>query len=71
MLHQLLALREIKFADIDAEAISSVVPRLLPEYRHLIHRYLYREALIVGPGTKTGMPKSRSTTRASLAPTGS
>ena len=56
MLHELLALRDIKFADIDAEAISSVVPRLLPEYRHLFDRYLDREALIVGPGTKTGMP---------------
>ena len=56
MLHELLALRGIEFADIDAEAISSVVPRLLPEYRHLFDRYLDREALIVGPGTKTGMP---------------
>jgi type III pantothenate kinase len=56
MLNQLLALRDIEFADIDAEAISSVVPRLLPEYRHLFDRYLDREALIVGPGTKTGMP---------------
>ena len=55
VLHQLLALRQIEFADIDAEAISSVVPRLLPEYRHLFDRYLDREALIVGPGTKTGM----------------
>jgi type III pantothenate kinase len=36
--------------------ISSVVPRLLPEYRRMFDRYLDRDALIVGPGTKTGMP---------------
>jgi type III pantothenate kinase len=54
--HDLLALREIGFSDVDAEAISSVVPRLVPEYRHMFERYLDREALIVGPGTKTGMP---------------
>ncbi len=56
VLHALLALRGIGFASIDAEAVSSVVPRLVPEYRRLFERYLEREALIVGPGTKTGMP---------------
>jgi type III pantothenate kinase len=56
MVHALLALRRIEFSDIDAEAISSVVPRLVPEYRQMFERYLDREALIVGPGTKTGMP---------------
>jgi type III pantothenate kinase len=55
-IHDLLDLRGIKLEDIHAEAISSVVPRLLPEYRHMFERYLDREALIVGPGTKTGMP---------------
>jgi type III pantothenate kinase len=55
-IHDLLALREIGFSDVHAEAISSVVPRLVPEYRHMFERYLDREALIVGPGTKTGMP---------------
>ena len=54
--HDLLALRTIEFSDVDAEAISSVVPRLVPEYRQMFERYLDREALIVGPGTKTGMP---------------
>jgi type III pantothenate kinase len=54
--HDLLALREIEFSDVDAEAISSVVPRLVPEYRQMFERYLDRQALIVGPGTKTGMP---------------
>jgi type III pantothenate kinase len=55
-LHQLLALQGIDFSDVHAEAVSSVVPRLVPEYRRLFERYLERQALIVGPGTKTGMP---------------
>jgi type III pantothenate kinase len=52
----LLGLSGIKLEDIDAEVISSVVPPLVPEYRHMFERYLHREAMIVGPGTKTGMP---------------
>jgi type III pantothenate kinase len=56
VIHQLLGLRGIELGDIYAEAISSVVPNLLPEYRRMFERYLDREALIVGPGTKTGMP---------------
>jgi type III pantothenate kinase len=56
MLHDLLALRDIELGDIDAESISSVVPRLVPEYRRMVERYFEREALVVGPGTKTGMP---------------
>lgn len=56
VINQLLGLRGIELGDIYAEAISSVVPSLLPEYRRMFERYLDREALIVGPGTKTGMP---------------
>jgi type III pantothenate kinase len=56
VIHDLLALRGIALAEIDGEAVSSVVPRLVSEYRHMFERYLDREALIVGPGTKTGMP---------------
>jgi type III pantothenate kinase len=56
ILHDLLALRDIALGDIDAEVISSVVPPLVPEYRRMFARYLQRDALIVGPGTKTGMP---------------
>ena len=56
MFHSLLALRGIGFDQIHGEAVSSVVPRLVSEYRHMFERYMEREALIVGPGTKTGMP---------------
>jgi type III pantothenate kinase len=55
-IHDLLALRGIGFERIDGEAVSSVVPQLISEYRQMFSRYLEREALIVGPGTKTGMP---------------
>jgi type III pantothenate kinase len=54
-IHDLLALRGIGFEQIHGEAVSSVVPRLSTEYRHMFERYLDRAALIVGPGTKTGM----------------
>ena len=56
MIHGLLALRSIGFDRIDGEAVSSVVPQLVSEYRQMFSRYLERDALIVGPGTKTGMP---------------
>jgi type III pantothenate kinase len=56
VLNELLALRDIDLREVDAEVISSVVPQLQPEYRRMFDRYLDREALIVGPGTKTGMP---------------
>ncbi len=56
VIHALLALRGIEFDQIHGEAVSSVVPRLVSEYRHMFEHYLDREALIVGPGTKTGMP---------------
>jgi type III pantothenate kinase len=56
VLHNLLALRSIEFEQIQGEAVSSVVPRLVSEYRHMFERYLNREALMIGPGTKTGMP---------------
>ena len=55
-LNELLALRGIALSEVDAEVISSVVPPLVPEYRRLVERYLGRDALIVGPGVKTGMP---------------
>jgi type III pantothenate kinase len=56
VIHNLLALRSIELGQIHGEAISSVVPRLVTEYRHMFERYLDREALILGPGTRTGMP---------------
>ena len=56
VIHDLLGLRGIPMDAIDGEAVSSVVPQLVSEYRGMFARYLDRDALIVGPGTKTGMP---------------
>ena len=56
VIHDLLGLRGIEMDAIHGEAVSSVVPQLVSEYRGMFARYLERDALIVGPGTKTGMP---------------
>jgi type III pantothenate kinase len=55
-LRNLLALRGLRFEDITATAVSSTVPELAPEWAAMARRYLEHEALIVGPGVKTGMP---------------
>ena len=51
----LLALRGLSFADIDATIVSSTVPRQRPEWAEVGSRYLGHELLVVGPGLRTGM----------------
>ena len=55
-LRSLLELRGLGFADITATVVSSTVPELAPEWAAMARRYLDHEALVVGPGVKTGMP---------------
>src|ERR1700742_2722585 len=55
-LRNLLALRGLAFGDIDASIVSSTVPQLRPEWTGMARRYLGHDALMVGPGLKTGMP---------------
>ncbi len=55
-LRNLLALRGLSFADIDASIVSATVPSLRPEWVGMGARYLENEPLLVGPGLKTGMP---------------
>src|SRR3954462_3403038 len=55
-LRNLLALRGLSFADIDAAIVSSTVPRLRPEWAEMASRYMDQELLVVGPGLRTGMP---------------
>ena len=55
-LASLLALRGLVLGAIDHSILSSVVPRLTPEYSAMCGRYLGRECMVVGPGLKTGMP---------------
>jgi type III pantothenate kinase len=54
-LRNLLALRGLSFADIDASIVSSTVPRQRPEWVEVGQRYLGHELLVVGPGLRTGM----------------
>ena len=55
-LRNLLSLRDLTFADIDASIVSSTVPQLRPEWTGMARRYLGHEMPAVGPGVRTGMP---------------
>ncbi|HTE62511.1 MAG TPA: type III pantothenate kinase [Solirubrobacteraceae bacterium] len=55
-LRNLLALRDLTFADIHASILSSTVPQLRPEWTAMAERYLGHEMPVVGPGVRTGMP---------------
>lgn len=46
----------LAFQEISAVVISSVVPPVMPTLEALIRKYFGVEPLVVGPGTKTGMP---------------
>jgi type III pantothenate kinase len=52
----LLGLSGIEPAEVDALAISSVVPPLGSEYEAMAGRYFSAPCLTIGPGVKTGMP---------------
>ncbi len=52
----LLALRGVTLADLDAAIVSSTVPQLRPEWSAMAERYLGCEMDVVGPGLRTGMP---------------
>jgi type III pantothenate kinase len=52
----LLELRGLGFADLDASIVSSTVPVLEPEWLAMARRYLDHRMLSVGPGLRTGMP---------------
>jgi type III pantothenate kinase len=55
-LRSLLGLRGVTLADLSASIVSSTVPQLGPEWATMAARYLDHEMLVVGPGTRTGMP---------------
>lgn len=52
----LLGLRGMRLDQVDAAIVSSVVPRLSPEYESMCSSYLDSECLMVAPSVKTGMP---------------
>jgi type III pantothenate kinase len=51
----LLALRDLRLADLDAAIVSSVVPHLGHEYELVSERYLGGALQLVEPGLKLGM----------------
>jgi type III pantothenate kinase len=53
---RLLELRELGFDDVTGICLSSTVPRLLRAYEELAERDLDAPILVLGPGTKTGIP---------------
>jgi type III pantothenate kinase len=55
VLRNLLELRGIGLADINASIVSSTVPALAPQWLAMGERYLGHTMLEVGPGLKTGM----------------
>ncbi len=56
VLATLFGLRGLALSVVDAVAVSSVVPPALFPMEQLCRRHLGIEPLIVGPGTKSGMP---------------
>ncbi|CAA7599924.1 pantothenate kinase [Acididesulfobacillus acetoxydans] len=46
----------LRFSEMEAVVISSVVPPVMPTLETLVRRYFGVEPLVVGPGVKTGMP---------------
>ena len=55
ILRQLLAMRDVKASDVSAAIVASVVPALTEPMLELVRRAFGHEALVVGPGIRTGM----------------
>jgi type III pantothenate kinase len=55
VVRQLLSMRNVEASDVDAAIIASVVPALTEPMLDLVRRGFGLEALVVGPGIKTGM----------------
>ena len=54
-IHGSLEFREMKLDQLDGAIVSTVVPRLGPEYTRLCERHLRARCLLVGSSVKTGM----------------
>lgn len=53
---QLLRHRRFEPSDVAAAVIASVVPQLTPTFTDVCQRVVGKPPLVVGPGTRTGMP---------------
>ena len=56
LLADLLALRSLGFGDVSGVCLSSTVPSLVRAYQELAERHIEAPLLVLGPGTKTGIP---------------
>jgi type III pantothenate kinase len=56
LLAELLALRGLGFGDVSGVCLSSTVPSLVRGYQELAERHIEAPLLVLGPGTKTGIP---------------
>src|SRR5687768_16964153 len=56
LIARLVELRELDFDDVSGVCLSSTVPRLLRAYEGLAERHRQAPILVLGPGTKTGIP---------------
>jgi type III pantothenate kinase len=56
LVRNLFATSALDPARVDAVALASVVPPLTPVLVELARQYLSQEALVIGPGVRTGMP---------------
>src|SRR4051794_39906268 len=55
ILRQLIQMRDLKATDVTAAIVASVVPALTEPMLDLVRRAFGHEALVVGPGIRTGM----------------
>jgi type III pantothenate kinase len=54
-IHQLFAHEKLDVSDVKDIIISSVVPHVMYSLQHMTQKYFDREAIVIGPGIKTGM----------------
>lgn len=56
LLNSLFSASNISHADVEGVAVSCVVPPMIKVVEALSKKFFQRSPLVVGPGTKTGMP---------------
>ena len=56
LLRSLFELARIDVARVRGVALSSVVPALTPVFEEVARDYLHHDAMVVGPGIRTGLP---------------
>jgi len=52
---QLFDYEKLSFEDVEDVIISSVVPHVMYSLQHMALKYCQKEAIVIGPGIKTGM----------------